>query len=139
MRKRSRHVEQRFFWISDRLKNHSIEIKYCPTSLILAEFFTKPLQGSLFRDMRDIAQGNAEYSLLTGKYDKSTLKENDNIDTEEHNVCVPISDIDRKERVGKYNEEKLTIKANKNEMRLKVENNEREEDERTYADIVRGI
>ena len=72
-----------FLWISDRLKNHGIEVKFCPTSLMLADFFTKPLQGSLFRDMRDVAHGIMGYDVLVKKYDRSVLLEKDAIEKEE--------------------------------------------------------
>ena len=41
--------------ISDKKE---ISIKYCPTTKILADFFTKPLQGSLFRLFRNVLMGN---------------------------------------------------------------------------------
>jgi len=124
--KRSRHVEQRFFWISDRLKNHSIEVKYCPTSLMLADFFTKPLQGSLFRDMRDVAQGNADYDVLTNKYSKSVLDEStDETKYDEDNQAPILTISDRKERVELYKNNNVTKVKNKDIMR-------------TYADIVRA-
>ena len=49
--KQSRHIDIWFFWTSDRLKLHNIKVEYCPTEHMLGDFFTKPLQGSLFKDM----------------------------------------------------------------------------------------
>ena len=68
--KHSRHVEARYFWTSNRLDLHHIDVEYCPTSIMLADFFTKPLQGSLFRDMCNVAQGLCDYDMLVKKYDK---------------------------------------------------------------------
>jgi hypothetical protein len=34
-----------------------VEVKYCPTKLMLADYFTKALQGRLFRLFRDIIMG----------------------------------------------------------------------------------
>jgi hypothetical protein len=34
-----------------------IEVKYCPTGVMLADFSTKQLQGRLFRKFRDIVMG----------------------------------------------------------------------------------
>jgi hypothetical protein len=34
-----------------------IRIRHCPTLQMLADFFTKPLQGSLFRKFRDVVLG----------------------------------------------------------------------------------
>ena len=37
---KSRHVDIRYFWIKDRVKQHSITIQHCPTLQMLADFFT---------------------------------------------------------------------------------------------------
>jgi len=151
--KRSRHIQQRFFWISDRLKGHEVEVRYCPTSLMLADFYTKPLQGSLFRNMRDISQGVAEYDLLYKRYDKSTVLEEDfckskeqvkKVDTvlkEKAQEKAPILMVsDRKERVGKTIKKVLfkdvLFKDNTNNRMDLTRSNEKYVN-RTYADMVR--
>jgi hypothetical protein len=45
----SRHIDIRYFFIKDRLGLEDIDLQHCPTEQMLADFFTKPLQGSLFR------------------------------------------------------------------------------------------
>jgi hypothetical protein len=55
---RSRHIDIRFFWIKDRAKDAGINIRHCPTLAMLADFFTKPLQGSLFTKFRDVLLGH---------------------------------------------------------------------------------
>lgn len=50
--RRTRHINIRYFFISDRIKNDEIRVVYCPTEAMIADFFTKPLQGSLFRILR---------------------------------------------------------------------------------------
>ena len=40
---RSRHMNIRFFSIKDILKREGIDVEYCPTERMLADFFTKPL------------------------------------------------------------------------------------------------
>ena len=45
---KSRHIDIRYFFMQDRIKTEGIEVVYCPTEDILADFFTKALQGSLF-------------------------------------------------------------------------------------------
>ena len=63
---RSRHIDIRYFWIKDRVKGHSIIIRHCPTLRMLGDFFTKPLQGTLFRKFRDVILGyNHVDTLLT--------------------------------------------------------------------------
>jgi hypothetical protein len=55
---KSRHINIRYFWLKDCLKSEDIEVRHCPTLQMLADFFTKPLQGNLFRRFRDIVLGH---------------------------------------------------------------------------------
>ena len=54
---KSRHVNIRYFWIKDRSKTDNITIRHCPTLQMLADFFTKPLQGASFTKFRDVILG----------------------------------------------------------------------------------
>ena len=58
---KSRHINIRYFFIKDILKRENIELIHCPTDRMIADFYTKPLQGSLFRKMRDIVMGLAAF------------------------------------------------------------------------------
>ena len=51
--KRSRHIDIRYFWLSDREKSGEIQIQYEPTEDMLADVLTKPLQGARFVALRD--------------------------------------------------------------------------------------
>ena len=51
--KRTRHINIRYFFITDRIARKEVEVEYCPTKEMLADFFTKPLQGTLFRTFRN--------------------------------------------------------------------------------------
>ena len=53
----SRHIEIKYFWVKDRVDKKEIKIQYCPTGLMLADYFTKALQGSLFVKFRNIIMG----------------------------------------------------------------------------------
>ena len=61
---KTKHMDNRYFWIKDRLDSENIQVKYCPTEKMLADFFTKPLQGSLFRKFRDVILGYKHISEL---------------------------------------------------------------------------
>jgi KUP system potassium uptake protein len=50
---RTRHINIRFFFTKDMEERKEIKLEYCPTEDMLADFFTKPLQGALFIRMRD--------------------------------------------------------------------------------------
>ena len=51
---RSRHMNIKYFFITDRINKKECEIKYCPTNQMIADHLTKPLQGQLFRSFRSI-------------------------------------------------------------------------------------
>ena len=53
----SRHVHIRHFFVKDRVDKKELKIMYCPTGKMLADFFTKPLQGQLFNFFRRIIMG----------------------------------------------------------------------------------
>ncbi len=55
--KRTRHINIRYFFITDRVNKKEISIEWCPTKDMVADFMTKPLQGSHFRRLRDIIMG----------------------------------------------------------------------------------
>jgi hypothetical protein len=50
--RRTRHVNIRYFFVADRVKNGELKIEYCPTADMWGDFFTKPLQGSPYKRMR---------------------------------------------------------------------------------------
>ena len=51
--RRTRHINIRYFFVTDRVAKGELIIKYCPTKEMLADFLTKPLQGTPFRQFRD--------------------------------------------------------------------------------------
>jgi hypothetical protein len=54
---RTRHVAIRYFFIKDRMDVGEVEIEYLPTEDMRADILTKPLQGDLFRLMRQRLMG----------------------------------------------------------------------------------
>ena len=55
--RRSKHIDIRYFWLKDRVERGDVNIKYCPTELMIADFFTKPLQGGLFKRLKAVIMG----------------------------------------------------------------------------------
>ncbi len=55
--KRTRHINIGYFFITDQVNMKEISIDWCPTKKIVADFMTKPLQGSLFRELRGNIMG----------------------------------------------------------------------------------
>ena len=62
--KRTKHINIRYFFIQDRVKNGEITLKYCPTDQMLADYFTKPLQGAKFIQFRDMILGMTPIAFL---------------------------------------------------------------------------
>ena len=58
--KGSKHINIRYFFAVDKIKNKEIKVIYCPTEEMIADFNTKPLQGKLFFYFRDKILGIRE-------------------------------------------------------------------------------
>jgi len=55
--KRTKHVNIRYFFITDRVNKGDVSLVWCPTGDMIGDFMTKPLQGALFRKFRDQIMG----------------------------------------------------------------------------------
>ena len=55
--KRMKHINIRYFFITDRVKSGDVSLVWCPTGDMIGDFMTKPLQGALFRKFRDQIMG----------------------------------------------------------------------------------
>ena len=55
--KRTKHINIRYFFITDRVSKGEVSIEWCPTADMVADFATKPLQGALFKKFRDQIMG----------------------------------------------------------------------------------
>ena len=56
--KRTRHIEIRYYFATDRIAKKDISVEWCFTSKMLADFMTKPLQGKVLTKLRDIIMGS---------------------------------------------------------------------------------
>jgi hypothetical protein len=52
-----RHINICYFFITDQLNMKELSFKWCPTKQMVADFMTKPIQGSHFRHQRDYIMG----------------------------------------------------------------------------------
>jgi hypothetical protein len=93
----SRHVHIRYFFMKDRVDKGEVDLQYCPTLEMLADFFTKPLQGSLFRKFWDVIMGYAHIDTLKKGLCNYSDPKNDT------------SSLEIKERVGQSNYEKEKV------------------------------
>ena len=53
--------QYKIFFIKDVLQREKITVAHCPTERMIADYFTKPLQGNLFTTMRDVIMGIIPY------------------------------------------------------------------------------
>lgn len=55
--KRTKHINVRYFFITDRILKGEVRVECCPMGDLVADFMTKPLQGSTFKKFRDLIMG----------------------------------------------------------------------------------
>jgi hypothetical protein len=70
--KRTRHIAVRYFFIADRVKSKEIRIEYCLTGIMIADYFTKLLQGLIFLQLRYMIMGSTDISLPTDQVSITT-------------------------------------------------------------------
>jgi hypothetical protein len=61
--KRTGHVDVRYFFVADRVKSGQIRIEHCPTGIMIADYFTKALQGAPFTKLRGVIMGKTDIPL----------------------------------------------------------------------------
>jgi hypothetical protein len=64
----TRHINIRYFFITDRIARKEIAVQYCPTKEMVADYFTKPLQGALFYKFRDQIMGLVPMDTILGDH-----------------------------------------------------------------------
>ena len=60
--KRTRHFDIKFFYFTDLIKRGEINVEYCPTDEMMADYMTKPLVGSKFVKFKNKIMGIKEIS-----------------------------------------------------------------------------
>lgn len=76
----SRYVNVRYFFIKDRIDKGEVRVDYIPSHLMLVDFYTKSLQGTLFKEFRAYITGWKLIEYLTHKIkDNVRSKEDVNI------------------------------------------------------------
>jgi hypothetical protein len=86
--KHTRHMNIRYFYIKDQVDAGKIKIEYCATDEMLADYFTKPVQGKKFKMFRDQIM-NID---LNSKYHSSHRSVLDCEDVEEEDTGSEVED-----------------------------------------------
>ena len=55
--KRTKHIDIRYFFVTDQIQKKRMSVEWCPTADMIADFWTKPNQGQLFKRNRDLIMG----------------------------------------------------------------------------------
>ena len=61
--KRTKHINMRYYFIHDRWKQGDFKIEYCSTDEMLADYFTKPVQGKKFIKFRNMVLGMTQATI----------------------------------------------------------------------------
>ena len=54
---KTKYMDKIYIWIKARLQSEGIKVEYRPTEKMIADFFTKPLQGALLKQFIDNVLG----------------------------------------------------------------------------------
>ncbi|KAI2499682.1 Reverse transcriptase (RNA-dependent DNA polymerase) [Fragilaria crotonensis] len=127
---KSRHINIRYFWVKDRTEAENIQIRHCPTEHMLADFFTKPLQGNMFRRFRAVVLGHnhtdtlASIATTTDQSEERVGRSNFTARSKQSDSSDRVSD----NSIGTGNSTTLGLDANENPHPTSV----------SWADVVKG-
>ena len=75
------------FFVKDRLDKKEFRVDYCPTGNMIADIFTKPLQGALFNKFRAVIMGWEHIDTLSSPRNKERV-ENKVFPAEDMNATI---------------------------------------------------
>lgn len=56
--KRTRAINIRYFFLTDQIEKKNLAVEYCPTTEMIGDFMSKPLQGKLFMKFKKLIMGH---------------------------------------------------------------------------------
>ena len=70
----TKHIKIIYFYVTDKVKSGEITIEYCPTKEMVADFFTKPLTGSVFKMFQNTILGvdEKDSTVYQNAYEQAT-------------------------------------------------------------------
>jgi hypothetical protein len=71
--KRTRALNIRYFFLTDQIEKGNVSVEYCPTKEMIGDYMSKPLQGKLFKNFKDLIMGNKLVSSPKMVDDRSVL------------------------------------------------------------------
>ena len=71
--KSTRHLEIRYYFVTDNICRNRLSLEYCPTEEMIGDFFTKPLQGALFYKLWSLIMNlNSDNSVVRVEAERTT-------------------------------------------------------------------
>ena len=99
--KRTKHLDIRYFYVKDLLERGIVELEHCSTEDMIADFFTKPVQGKKFQIMRDIILNRTTESALQYRSVLENSTQNNIVQTDSTTKDISKTESERAE--GKEN------------------------------------
>ena len=112
--RRTRHLNIRYFFVSDRIKKNEVQVQYCPTNNMLADYFTKPLQGATFRKFRNAIMNNELVRPDGNPSDHRSVLGQKRAEKQSHTVAVRLKPT-RSQKLAESEEKKDITQQQKNE------------------------
>jgi len=113
--KRTKHLDIRYFYVCDLLERGILTVEHCSSDDMIADFFTKPIQGRKFQIFRDIilnrstASSALQYRSVLDNNRNDTIVQTD--ETERFNTGKWDSQISEEEEFKRENEREIPVKG----------------------------
>jgi hypothetical protein len=88
--KRTWHINNGYFFIANRVNMKEVEVEWCSTKEMVADFMTKPLQRSHFRRLRDLIMG-------TTSIKKAKIPSKSTVTVTKRNGCIKVRTLERRQ------------------------------------------
>jgi hypothetical protein len=87
----TKHLDIRYFYVQDLLKRGIVSVEHCNTEDMVADFFTKPIQGKRFQVMHDIILNRtsaSKYRSVLGDNTENNIVTADRDPTDRDQSCT---------------------------------------------------
>ena len=89
--KQTRHINIRYFFVTDRIQSNEMKVEYCPTEMMIVDFYTKPLQGKLLRLFQNLILHLLEEYIRNIKLSEKLTKMK--IETEDADRAIAVESV----------------------------------------------
>jgi len=126
----------RYFFIKDHLQSENIKVVYCPLECMVADFFTKPLQGKLFHYLKAIVMGHEPLETMTAQF--SSENQELVVENQKSDVSTDVIPCIKTELKYSHNVNQTENKRKPNDVRKVVSFQPQVlERSRSYAEVVK--